>query len=66
MGIIADASEKEWEARHDFETIVRARKISQDKKRWDKAMKAGEKLKTEKNKEMKAFNDVIKNPKRLG
>lgn len=35
--------EKDWEAEHDFETLQRAAEIAQDKKRLDRAIKAGEK-----------------------
>lgn len=38
-------SEKEWEAQHDLETLIRAEKIKQDPKRLKAAMAMKRKLK---------------------
>ncbi|WP_022727230.1 hypothetical protein [Fodinicurvata sediminis] len=34
-----DMDEKDWQAQHDLETLIRAEKIKQDKKRLQAAMK---------------------------
>ncbi len=47
MMMIEAKSEKDWEAQHDLETLIRAEKIKKDPKRLKAAMAMKRKLKKE-------------------
>ena len=57
-------SDKEWEAQNDARTIAETQVITKDKKRYNAAIKAAQKMAAEKTEEAKAMKGVAKRKKK--
>jgi len=60
MAKLDTAFDKEWEAQNDARTIAESQVIVNDKKRYNAAIKAAQKMADEKAKEAKAMKGVAR------